>query len=107
VLHGQVVALEAREIDRQTRSGWSVTALGRLQLVSDADARAALAATVTLSWPPLSSEQAFRIQAAQVSGRRRERGYGVGGESSAGRRHSPISAQALSAGRGDRARYRW
>ncbi|GAA1256712.1 pyridoxamine 5'-phosphate oxidase family protein [Sphaerisporangium rubeum] len=65
-----VVAFEADEIDWESRTGWSVTAVGRARAVSDPAEIKRLSALPLVSWAPGSHDHFIVIQAEQLSGRR-------------------------------------
>ncbi|KAA2261858.1 pyridoxamine 5'-phosphate oxidase family protein [Solihabitans fulvus] len=65
-----VVAFEADEFDHRARSGWSVVAIGRAQLVLDEDEQAELARLDLHSWTPGTGDHFVRIAIELVNGRR-------------------------------------
>lgn len=67
-LRHQRVAFEVDQIDFEWREGWSVVALGSLDVVRDAELTAELDAHLT-SWAADSSEQLVCLSVDQVTGR--------------------------------------
>lgn len=67
-LRRQRVAFEVDEIDDVLRTGWSVVALGSLDVVQDPAAAAAIDDTLE-SWAADHEEQLVRIAIEQLSGR--------------------------------------
>jgi uncharacterized protein len=67
---GDVVAFEADEFDATTRSGWSVTVVGRTALVTDAALVTKLSALQFAEWASGECSRFTRIQVAHVAGRR-------------------------------------
>ena len=65
-----IVAFEVDEIDVATRSGWSVTAIGRSRAVTDSGDIAALRLTGLVSWAPGDREHYIRITPGILNGRR-------------------------------------
>ena len=65
-----VVAFEADDLDPATRSGWSVTVVGRSQEVTDPDEMARLHKLGIESWAPGAREHFIRIEPGIVTGRR-------------------------------------
>jgi nitroimidazol reductase NimA-like FMN-containing flavoprotein (pyridoxamine 5'-phosphate oxidase superfamily) len=70
VADGSVLAFHAHRIDQATRSGWSVTVLGRAAEIADESERQRILARPLDSW--LSGGRAYllRIAAERVTGRR-------------------------------------
>lgn len=68
-----VVAFEADEIDVATRTGWSVTAVGRARAASDPDELAWYRNLPITPWAPGDREHFIVIRAMQLSGRYLER----------------------------------
>jgi nitroimidazol reductase NimA-like FMN-containing flavoprotein (pyridoxamine 5'-phosphate oxidase superfamily) len=67
---GDVVAFEADDVDRELHTGWTVTAIGHLSVVSD-DEAAALRRTVPLhSWLPIDDPRLARLGIESLHGRR-------------------------------------
>ena len=66
---GSVVAFQADELDRTTRSGWSVTVTGTASLVSDEIELARARADGPVPWEPEAMEQLIRIPLTMVAGR--------------------------------------
>lgn len=67
---GGVVAFEADEFDATTRTGWSVTVVGRAALVTDDALVTKLSALPFAKWAPGDCGGFIRIQIAHVNGRR-------------------------------------
>ena len=67
---GVVVAFEADEIDVAARQGWSVTVVGRAELVTDPAELAELAALPIRSWAPEARYDHIRIRIHHVTGNR-------------------------------------
>jgi nitroimidazol reductase NimA-like FMN-containing flavoprotein (pyridoxamine 5'-phosphate oxidase superfamily) len=67
-LRRQRVAFEIDAVDDDWRQGWSVVALGTLEVVSDAEQRATVAERLT-SWAAPESEQLVRLRIEQLTGR--------------------------------------
>ena len=65
-----VVAFEVDRIDEETRSGWTVTLLGRAKLVTDPAEEARLARLGIDPWPPGERHYYVRIRTKTVTGRR-------------------------------------
>ena len=70
VVPGNVVAFEVDEIDRQTRSGWSVVLTGCFELVESEAELARLNRLDVQSWAPSAHDRYLRMRADLVSGRR-------------------------------------
>ncbi|MFI7065278.1 pyridoxamine 5'-phosphate oxidase family protein [Kribbella sp. NPDC050124] len=67
---GDVVAFEADDVDTERHTGWTVTAIGHLSVVS-ADETAALRRTLPLhSWLPLDDPYLVRLGIESINGRR-------------------------------------
>jgi len=67
---GYVVAFEADEVDLDRHTGWTVTAIGHLSVVS-ADEAAELRRTLPVrSWLPMEDPQLVRVGIESVHGRR-------------------------------------
>ncbi|MER7506087.1 pyridoxamine 5'-phosphate oxidase family protein [Nonomuraea pusilla] len=64
-----VVAFEADEFDRETRTGWSVTAVGHARAVQDPDEVARLSGLPLQPWAPGSRDHYVVVRTEQVSGR--------------------------------------
>jgi hypothetical protein len=67
---GAVVAFEADSVDTDRRAGWSVTAIGRSQEVTDPDEIIRLARIGLCSWAPGDREHYIRIAPELLNGRR-------------------------------------
>jgi nitroimidazol reductase NimA-like FMN-containing flavoprotein (pyridoxamine 5'-phosphate oxidase superfamily) len=67
-LRRQRVAFEIDAVDDDWRQGWSVVALGTLEVVSDADQRATVEELLT-SWAAPSNEQLVRLRIEALTGR--------------------------------------
>ena len=65
-----VVAFEGDDLDPVTRSGWSVTVVGRSQEVTDPGEMARLHKLGIKSWAPGAREHFIRIEPGIVTGRR-------------------------------------
>lgn len=65
-----IVAFEVDEVNVATRSGWSVTAIGRSRAVTDPGDIAALRQTGLVSWAPGDREHYIRITPGILNGRR-------------------------------------
>jgi hypothetical protein len=77
---GDVVAFEADALDTLTRSGWSVTVIGRSRQASDPAEISRLRALPLVSWAPSAADHFICIGLQIVSGRRfRPSGDGAGG----------------------------
>jgi nitroimidazol reductase NimA-like FMN-containing flavoprotein (pyridoxamine 5'-phosphate oxidase superfamily) len=68
-----IVAFEVDEIDSDTRSGWSVTLVGRAETVRDPVEYARLDRLRLRSWAPGNRHRFIRIRPEFVSGRRLHR----------------------------------
>jgi hypothetical protein len=68
-LRGAVVAFQADELDRATRSGWSVTVTGTAKLVTDETELARARADGPVPWAPGIKDHLIRIPIAMVTGR--------------------------------------
>jgi nitroimidazol reductase NimA-like FMN-containing flavoprotein (pyridoxamine 5'-phosphate oxidase superfamily) len=68
-VRGAVVAFEADELDRGTRSGWSVSVTGTAQLVTDEAQLARARADGPVPWAPGIKEHLIRIPLTVVTGR--------------------------------------
>jgi uncharacterized protein len=67
---GDVVAFEADDVDTERHTGWTVTAIGHLSVVT-ADETAALRRTLPLhSWMPIDDPHLVRLGIEAVHGRR-------------------------------------
>lgn len=67
-LRRQRVAFEIDAVDADWQQGWSVVALGTLELVTDPEQRAAVADVLT-SWAADDTMHLVRLDIAQMSGR--------------------------------------
>jgi uncharacterized protein len=67
---GAVVAFEADSVDPAHHAGWSVTAIGHLQEVTDPDEIRRLEQIGLSSWAPGRREHFIRISAGILNGRR-------------------------------------
>lgn len=67
-LRGQRVAFEVDNVDEHWQEGWSVVALGRLDLVDDVEEEQAVDA-VLWSWAAGQTERLVRLDVEQLSGR--------------------------------------
>lgn len=65
-----VVAFEADEVDAHSRTGWSFTAVGRAEMVTDPDDLAALARLPLRPWAPGGRTTFLRIKIELLNGRR-------------------------------------
>jgi nitroimidazol reductase NimA-like FMN-containing flavoprotein (pyridoxamine 5'-phosphate oxidase superfamily) len=65
-----IVAFEVDEIDSDTRSGWSVTFVGRAEAVQDPTEYARLEQLRLRSWAPGHRDRFIRISPEFVNGRR-------------------------------------
>jgi hypothetical protein len=65
-----VVAFEADDLDPVTRSGWSVTIVGRSEEVTDHGEIARLCKLGLHSWAPGARDHFVRITPGMVTGRR-------------------------------------
>jgi nitroimidazol reductase NimA-like FMN-containing flavoprotein (pyridoxamine 5'-phosphate oxidase superfamily) len=68
-----IVAFEVDQIDSDTRSGWSVTLVGRAETVRDPTEFARLERLRLRSWAPGNRDRFIRIRPEFVSGRRLHR----------------------------------
>jgi uncharacterized protein len=66
---GTVVAFEADQLDLDTRSGWSVTAIGPSSEVTDPGELARLRAIGLSSWAPGTRDHFIRISPVMLNGR--------------------------------------
>ena len=66
----QHVALQVDDIDDFNRSGWSVLARGRAEILSAPDARAVLGSVIPEPWVEGNRTLVVRIEIEQLSGRR-------------------------------------
>ncbi len=70
-----VVAFEADELDPDLRTGWSVTIVGRAQLITDVSEMVEVAGTFVQPWAEGRRDHFVRIRIEKMTGRRfRERG---------------------------------
>ncbi len=69
-MRGAVVAFEADSLDLDRRVGWSVTAIGQSQEVTDPDEISRLEHIGLRSWAPGDREHFIRIRPGIFSGRR-------------------------------------
>jgi uncharacterized protein len=67
-LRRQRVAFEVDAVDLEWRQGWSVVALGTLEIVRDEERRAAVDA-VLRSWAARATEQLVRLDVERMTGR--------------------------------------
>jgi uncharacterized protein len=67
---GAVVAFEADQLDLDTRSGWSVTAVGPSSEVTDPDDLARLRTIGLRPWAPGARDHFIRISPVMLNGRR-------------------------------------
>jgi nitroimidazol reductase NimA-like FMN-containing flavoprotein (pyridoxamine 5'-phosphate oxidase superfamily) len=65
-----VVAFEVDDIDRATRTGWSVVGVGPCSAVTDPDELAELATRMPTSWGTNHAGHTLAIEMAYLSGRR-------------------------------------
>jgi uncharacterized protein len=65
-----VVAFEADQLDLDTRSGWSVTAIGPSSEVTDPDELARLRTIGLRPWAPGARDHFIRISPVMLNGRR-------------------------------------
>ncbi|HEU5355087.1 MAG TPA: pyridoxamine 5'-phosphate oxidase family protein [Actinocrinis sp.] len=68
-VRGAVVAFEADELDRVTRSGWSVVVVGTAQLVTDETELARARLDGPSPWAPGIKDHLIRIPLTMVTGR--------------------------------------
>jgi nitroimidazol reductase NimA-like FMN-containing flavoprotein (pyridoxamine 5'-phosphate oxidase superfamily) len=68
-IDGVVVAFEADDFARATRSGWSVVVTGRATVVTDPAEHERLSQTGPTSWMPLRDSVFVRIESEMVTGR--------------------------------------
>ena len=68
-VRGAVVAFEADELDRVTRSGWSVVVVGTAQLVTDETELAVARLDGPSPWAPGVKDHLIRIPLTMVTGR--------------------------------------
>jgi nitroimidazol reductase NimA-like FMN-containing flavoprotein (pyridoxamine 5'-phosphate oxidase superfamily) len=68
-LRQQRIAFEIDEVQDQWRQGWSVVALGRLDIVRDPTVRASVDEQLR-SWAADATEQLVRLEIEQLTGRR-------------------------------------
>jgi nitroimidazol reductase NimA-like FMN-containing flavoprotein (pyridoxamine 5'-phosphate oxidase superfamily) len=66
---GAVVAFEADQLDLDTRSGWSVTAVGPAAEVTDPDELARLRTIGLKPWAPGARDHFIRISPVMLNGR--------------------------------------
>jgi hypothetical protein len=67
---GDVVAFEADDVDMERHTGWTITAIGHLSVVS-AEEAAALRRTLPIrSWLPMDDPRLVRLGVESVHGRR-------------------------------------
>lgn len=70
-----LVAFEADELDPDLRTGWSVTIVGRAQLITDVSEMVEVAGTFVQPWAEGRRDLFVRIRIEKMTGRRfRERG---------------------------------
>ena len=70
VADGTVLAFHADRIDEATRSGWSVTVVGRVREVLDESEQTRIAALPLESWIGNGRDHFLRIGAERVTGRK-------------------------------------
>lgn len=68
-VRGAVVAFEADELNRVTRSGWSVVVVGTAQLVTDEVELARAREDGPVPWAPGTKHHLIRIPLSMVTGR--------------------------------------
>lgn len=68
-VRGAVVAFQADELDRTTRSGWSVTVTGTAKLVTDERELERARADGPVPWAPGIKDHLIRIPLTMVTGR--------------------------------------
>jgi nitroimidazol reductase NimA-like FMN-containing flavoprotein (pyridoxamine 5'-phosphate oxidase superfamily) len=69
-LNNEVVAFEVDEIDPETRTGWSVVAVGKSEPVTDIDDLVMLSDPVHRPWPSGDRGHFVRVRIELISGRR-------------------------------------
>jgi nitroimidazol reductase NimA-like FMN-containing flavoprotein (pyridoxamine 5'-phosphate oxidase superfamily) len=67
---GAVVAFQADQLDPDLREGWSVTVVGRAQLILDTDELVDVAGVWLQPWVAGRRDHFIRIQTEKVTGRR-------------------------------------
>lgn len=72
--HGQLVSLEADDVDRLYHTGWSVLVTGVAEVVTDADDVERIGRLAVQAWAPGPHSYVVRIPSTTVSGRRLEWG---------------------------------
>jgi nitroimidazol reductase NimA-like FMN-containing flavoprotein (pyridoxamine 5'-phosphate oxidase superfamily) len=77
-LRGAVVAFQVDDLDRVTRSGWSVTVTGLAEAVVDEAMLARARVEGPVPWAPGFKEHLIRIPLTMVSGRWLGSGHGTG-----------------------------
>ncbi|EXG79741.1 pyridoxamine 5'-phosphate oxidase family protein [Cryptosporangium arvum] len=70
VSDGTVLAFHADRVDETSRTGWSVTVVGRVSEVTDEAERARIRALPLQSWTSDERDHVLRISAERVTGRR-------------------------------------
>ncbi|HVV14767.1 pyridoxamine 5'-phosphate oxidase family protein [Amycolatopsis sp.] len=78
-LSDEVVAFEVDEIDPDTRTGWSVVAVGKIEPVTDVGEIVAMAGPAHRPWAPGERDRFLRIRVEIVNGRRLSLGGPDGG----------------------------
>jgi nitroimidazol reductase NimA-like FMN-containing flavoprotein (pyridoxamine 5'-phosphate oxidase superfamily) len=67
---GDVVAFEADDVDLDRHTGWTVTAIGHLSVVSDDEAAELRRTLPVRSWLPMDDPRLVRVGVESVHGRR-------------------------------------
>ncbi|MER7246904.1 pyridoxamine 5'-phosphate oxidase family protein [Kribbella sp. NPDC000426] len=67
---GDVVAFEADDVDLERHNGWTVTAIGRLSVVTDDEAGELRRVLPLHSWLPMDDPALVRVGVESVHGRR-------------------------------------
>jgi nitroimidazol reductase NimA-like FMN-containing flavoprotein (pyridoxamine 5'-phosphate oxidase superfamily) len=67
---GDVVAFEADDVDEERHVGWTVTAIGRLSIVTDDEADELRRTLPLHTWMPMDDPRLVRLGIESVQGRR-------------------------------------
>ncbi|MGY2002683.1 pyridoxamine 5'-phosphate oxidase family protein [Blastococcus sp. SYSU DS1024] len=71
--HGAVVAFEVDEYHPSTRTGWSVTVVGRSRVLTDPAEVAALRRAGLIAWAPAPDACVIAVRISRITGRRLSR----------------------------------
>ncbi|MCB1029869.1 MAG: pyridoxamine 5'-phosphate oxidase family protein [Acidimicrobiales bacterium] len=66
---GEVICFQADDVDRQTRTAWSVSVVGRAEVISDEAQLGALATVEEDLWPSITTAAWLRLGTDMITGR--------------------------------------